>query len=180
MSDYNPDTSKRLGRHMLWIFWLLALGVMTWIFGNWEESRINPNTDLSAVAGTESGSPTGVIEITLEANHQHHFVASGKINGKPVTFILDTGATEVIVPKSLSSLLGLTPGSAKQAMTANGTVTVYATRINSLELGPIHLEDVPASINQGMKGGQILLGMSALRQLELSLQDGQMVLRQYR
>ena len=184
MTQLEPDNSKRLGRHMLWVFWVLALAVLVWVFGNWEDRQLNPNTNLSAVAQSQAPAADQVlpdlVEVTLQPNRQHHFVAEGFINGKPVIFLLDTGATDVIVPKTFAGILKLKQGPAKKAQTANGVVTVYATDIKRLELGPIVLENVPASINPGMKGGQVLLGMSALRQLELSLQDGQMVLRQYR
>jgi aspartyl protease family protein len=64
-------------------------------------------------------------------------------------------------------------------MTANGPVTVYSTRIAKLQLGEIVLYDVPADLNPGMNASnQILLGMSALSQVEFSQRDGMLLISQ--
>ncbi|MBT8148751.1 MAG: retroviral-like aspartic protease family protein, partial [Gammaproteobacteria bacterium] len=64
-------------------------------------------------------------------------------------------------------------------MTANGPVKVYSTRIGKLQLGDIVLYDVPADLNPGMDGSnEILLGMSALSQVEFSQRDGVLLLSQ--
>jgi aspartyl protease family protein len=95
-------------------------------------------------------------------------VTNGFINGEPVTFMLDTGATDVVIPESIAKSLGLNRLAYSEASTANGTIPVYKTRIDQLSIGNIKLYDVPASINPSMTGEQaILLGMSALKQLEL-------------
>jgi len=64
------------------------------------------------------------------------------------------------------------------ANTANGQVQVRATRINTLQLGPITLYNLEASINPGMDGNEILLGMSALKQIEFSQKGKFLTLRQ--
>ena len=63
-------------------------------------------------------------------------------------------------------------------MTANGPVTVYDTIINQLTIGDIVLYNVPASINTGMQGTGILLGMSALSQVEFVQSGDYLTLRQ--
>ncbi len=63
-------------------------------------------------------------------------------------------------------------------MTANGLVNIYTTRINELRLGSITLEDVRASINPAMHESMVLLGMSALRQIEFVQQGTQLTLIQ--
>ena len=62
--------------------------------------------------------------------------------------------------------------------TANGVVTAYATRLQRVELGEIALTDVRAHINPGMRGDDVLLGMSFLRQLDLTQRNGTLTLRQ--
>jgi len=94
-----------------------------------------------------------------------------------VTFLLDTGATDVVIPAQLAESAGLQPGQAMRAMTANGLVTVYSTTIPTLHLGDITLYDVRASINPGMQGDTVLLGMSALRQVEFTQRADTLTLR---
>ena len=67
---------------------------------------------------------------------------------------------------------------AHQAATANGVVTVFATQINELKLGNILLYDIDASVTPSMPGNTILLGMSALRQIEFTQRGSFLTLRQ--
>src|SRR5690606_34764527 len=115
-------------------------------------------------------------EILLQANRHGHYTLTGKINGMIVPFLIDTGATEVVIPGHLAKDLGLVEGRKHSVNTANGIISVYSTKINTLDLGPIHLRNVRASINPHMNG-DILLGMSALSSLDMSQSNNQMVLR---
>jgi len=63
------------------------------------------------------------------------------------------------------------------SQTANGRVITYRTQLNSLELGGITLNDVEASITPGMDGDVILLGMSALKQFELTQKGDTLTIR---
>jgi aspartyl protease family protein len=170
----SEHAGRPFGRGMLVIFWVLALGMLTLVFGNLEDRQYNPN---QALAGKQT---EALREVVLERNRFNHYVASGLINGVPVTFMLDTGASAVVVPKNLAAKLGLVPGRPHIAQTANGQVQVRATRINKLQLGPIELLNINASINPGMNGEEILLGMSALKQIEFSQKGKMLTLRQYR
>jgi aspartyl protease family protein len=172
-SSENPAPTRKIGRHMLFLGWAIGLALLIMAFGSWEAGQYNPNRELqSQISGD-------MREVTLQGNRFHHYVATGEINGREVTFLLDTGATDVVVPASLAGDLGLEPGSRGYARTANGTVEIRRTRISRLSLGPIQFENVPASINPGMGGNEILLGMSALRQVELVQKQNQLTLRQY-
>lgn len=158
---------------MLIIFWLLVLGALTYVFGTWEKKQYNPNQDLS---GEQL---QGARQVVLERNRFNHYVANGLINGIPVTFMLDTGATAVVIPANLANNLHLKAGRPHIANTANGQIEVRATRIDTLELGVIKLRNINASINPGMSGEEILLGMSALKQIEFSQKGKMLTLRQH-
>ncbi len=175
MNDNNLEkhrSPQKLGRGMLIAAWIVCLAMLTLIFGRWESYRQNPNSD------PDSRVINGVREVILKENQHSHYLADGMINGQPVTFLLDTGATDVVVPEKLARKLELVPGAAQLASTANGIVEVRATRIARLSLGNIQLHDVRASINPGMEGDEILLGMSALKRVDFSQKDGEMILRQ--
>jgi aspartyl protease family protein len=158
---------------MLVLAWGAALFLATRFFADWEQSRFNPNREpVSVVQGDQ-------IEVRLESNIQGHFVADGLINGEPVTFLLDTGATDVAIPAELAEELVLARGAPVRLQTANGQTTGYRTVLDSLALGDIVLQDVRALIAPGFVGEQVLLGMSALKQLEFTQRAGTLVLRQH-
>ena len=145
MSDSEPPELERriasMGRGMLMLFWLCVAGVMTYGFQLWLDGERNPNSD------PQTRRADGRVSVTLQRNRQNHYVATGSINGEEALFLLDTGATDVSVPASQARRLGLIRGPEGRAMTANGVVTVYLT--------------------PSMDGAEILLGMSALGQLDL-------------
>lgn len=175
MSTPEPENHHRpLGQRMLTIAWILGLAILVWAFGNWEKAQRNPNQELRSTVSDR------FTEVTLTANRQHSYVFSGHINGREVVFVLDTGATDVVVSKKLANALGLRFGLPGVAYTANGTVKIWDTTLENVELGPIHLQDISASINPAMSGNEVLLGMSALRQLEIVQRNNQLTLRQPR
>jgi clan AA aspartic protease (TIGR02281 family) len=107
-------------------------------------------------------------KVELRRNRAGHYVAKGLVNGAPVLFIVDTGATDVVLPLSLARRLGLQlyPGGSTQ--TANGVVETRITRLDSVDVGGIVVRDVRASVLDNMSGDGVLLGMSYLGQLEMS------------
>jgi aspartyl protease family protein len=167
------DPAKKMGQGMLFVSLVLALVLMTWFFGRLEERQHNPNQLPVSTSAPHS------VEVILERNRAGHYVTSGTINGHAVEFLLDTGATEVVVPIKLANDLGLQSGYKSQAMTANGPIIVFSTEINQLSIGQINLTDIRASINPEMHAGSILLGMSALKQIEFIQRGNQLTLRQY-
>lgn len=166
MHRKQDQTQNSFGRGMILGAWLSIAGLLYLVFDYWEDGRLNPNRKPESVLLSD-----GRTEIVLERNTHNHYVASGSINGHLVTFLLDTGATDVVVPMSLADKLGLTRGRQGIAATANGTITVYRTLIESLSLGDIEFRDVRASLNPNMATEEVLLGMSALGEVEL-LQQG--------
>lgn len=153
---------------MAWIASLLILGLFYLYFENSLQARDNPNRQLQVAPGTE---------LVLKRSRDGHYIFPGTINGQPVTFLLDTGATLVSVPAHLANDLQLSPGAFQQSITANGTVTTRATRIESLAFGPFNVRDVSASLNPGMRTDQVLLGMSVLKQLEFTQRGDTLILR---
>jgi aspartyl protease family protein len=157
-----------MGRGMALAASLALLGVLYLFFDSSLQARYQPNRELQIGPGTE---------VVLQRGRDGHYVFPGEINGRPVTFLLDTGATLVSVPAHLADALRLRAGVTLYAVTANGTVATRGTRIERLAFGPITLHDVRASLNPGMQGDQILLGMSVLRQLEFTQRGDTLVVR---
>jgi aspartyl protease family protein len=157
---------------LLILAWCAGLFLATRFFGEWEARQNNPNVVVSSQQGD------GFIEVKLVSNQQGHFVASGQINGQPVDFMLDTGATDVSIPAELAKRLKLEEGFGVTLSTANGLSQGYRTRIDRLQVGDIVLRDVRALVAPGLDGNQVLLGMSALNKLEFTQRGGTMLLRQ--
>lgn len=166
------QTPQKIGKGMIIAAWITALALLTWFFSGVLEHRENPNQN------PLSNSSGAGMEVVLQRNHWGHYKAGGYINAVPVVFFLDTGATAVSVPESTARRIGLKRGAPMQVSTANGTVTVYAVRLDSVKLGGIELRDVGASINPHMEGEEVLLGMTFLKHLEFSQRGGELLLRQ--
>ncbi|MFB0999907.1 MAG: retropepsin-like aspartic protease, partial [Colwellia sp.] len=111
-------------------------------------------------------------------NRQGHYVVHGEINEIPVVFLLDTGATQVSIPAHVAEKLQLKGYGKSRVNTANGSITVYPTKLQQLSIGNIYLYDVSAHINPSMQSDQILLGMSALKRVEFSQIGKQLILRE--
>lgn len=173
-NDSHNTAGRSLGQGMLIASFVLALAGMTFFFDSQLESQYNPNSN---PRGSETNA--GVREVILQQNRQGHYVSTGSINGMEVVFLLDTGATDVAISPELAAKAGLQAGRASQAATANGIVTVYSTEIDSLTISNISLTNVDGSINPGMTGNVILLGMSVLKEIEFSQRGSTLTLRQY-
>lgn len=153
--------------------WLSFMAVGVLFFGDALESQYNPNRRV------ETNVSESVKEVRLQQNRFGHYVTAGKINNSAVTFLLDTGATGVAIPASLARRLELNRGRPIATRTANGTVTSYRTSLNSVSVGGISLGEVGATIAPGLKGDQVLLGMSFLKHLEFTQRGDTLILRQY-
>lgn len=162
---------KQLGRGMVIAAWVLVLALLTAYFSGVLEHQNNPNASVDVRTGDN-----GAVEVVLKRNRFGHYVATGEVNGRPVELMLDTGATDVAIPARLATRLDLKRGGAVQYRTANGVVTGYRTRIDTLSIGPITFRNVPASINPGIGDDQILLGMSALKEIEFSQRGDMLIL----
>ncbi|QYZ67983.1 MAG: aspartyl protease [Gammaproteobacteria bacterium (ex Lamellibrachia satsuma)] len=158
---------------MIFAAWALLLGLLAMFFSNLLEQQYNPNRDLLSIS-TEAGPK----EIVLLRNRAGHYVAPGSINGTPVIFLLDTGATNVAVPALLAERLALKRGAQSISLTANGRVNTWLTRLDQVQLGSIIRQDVRATIMPGMGGDEVLLGMSFLKHLELVQKGKTLILRQ--
>lgn len=165
---------KRMGLGMQAMAWLVVIVLLTYYFGGVIERRHNPNTSVA----TEIDA-AGVREVALERNSQGHYVASGRINGKTVVFLLDTGATGIAIPARVANELGVPRGRSFTTRTANGNTTSYATRLASVSIGDIELNNVEAGITPGLAMDEVLLGMSFLRHIEFSQRGKTLTLRQY-
>lgn len=172
-SDQEIQEQKRMGTAMQALAWLVLLGLGVAFFGDFLDDQYNPNQSIQT-----SVTEGGIREVVLQRNKFGHYVTAGAINGEPVTFMLDTGATGVAIPEELAATLGLQPGAAFPTQTANGIGVGYAVTLAKVSVGAIELHDVPASITPGLQTQEILLGMSFLKHIEFTQRGDTLILRQ--
>lgn len=161
-----------MGLAMQVLAWVALIVLGVFFFGDLLDKQFNPNQSLQTSYGE------GVKEVVLQRNKYGHYVTSGEINGQPVTFLLDTGATGVAIPEELARQLGLRRGRAFATQTANGITTSYAARLENVSVGGISLQNVQAGITPGLQTDQVLLGMSFLKHIEFTQRGDTLILRQ--
>jgi len=119
-------------------------------------------------------------QVRVVADAAGMYLASGSINGVPVRFLLDTGATLVSINERLAERLNLdhrrrgTPG---ESVTAAGVVPVWRLRLARVSVGEVQLTDVEAAVHQGDFPPVALLGNSFLSRLEMERSGREVVLR---
>ncbi len=105
--------------------------------------------------------------IVIRASQNKHFHIEAKVNGVPVNFMIDTGASDVVLSKSDAQRIGIDTDALNYSRTyntANGVTGGAIIKLNRLQIGDFVLDNFPASVNKGEMDGS-LLGMSALREL---------------
>lgn len=121
-----------------------------------------------------------VHRIPVSRNGQ--YVTEGRLNGRTVTMLVDTGASKLAIPEAVANQIGifLQPSDFNQPVrTANGRTFGAAARVRDFRLGPIRLKDVDAIVMKDGRLGVPLLGMSALGRLDrFDISDDTLVLVQ--
>jgi len=120
----------------------------------------------------------GKPRITLKADARGHFVATGSINGGSVRFLIDTGATLVVLPAAEARRLGIDylQGVRGRIQTANGVAAAWRVKLDTLKIGDIEVNNVEAVVNENDALGLVLLGMSFLNRMEMQRDDQSMTL----
>jgi aspartyl protease family protein len=166
------DMPSRLGKAMLIAAWIAGLALLVLFFQDHLDRSHNPNRnpDLLVDAG-------GVPGVVLQRNRMGHYVTTGRINGEPVTFLIDTGATTVALPLHLARRLELPLLPGGMSKTANGVVRTWSTRLDSVDIAGLAALDVRAVVMPNMPGDEVLLGMSYLKRFELIQRGDTLTLR---
>jgi len=116
-------------------------------------------------------------QVTLAAGPSGHFIGEGAVNGNPIRFLVDTGASAVALPASEATRLGIDYRKGRRGMsnTANGPAPVYGVSLDTVRLGGIELQRVDAVVfEQGLDTP--LLGMSFLNRVEMRRDGSTMTL----
>lgn len=108
--------------------------------------------------------------VTLYPETNGHYFVDGLVNGAPVRFMVDTGATIIGMNSIIANRIGIDyrkQGRPGFVNTAGGTVPTYYIKLNSVTVGDITLYNVDASVVEGSSPREALLGMSFLGHLNM-------------
>lgn len=122
--------------------------------------------------------PGRVNSVTLTADGQGHFVTTGVVNGTSLRFLVDTGATSVVLSSSDAKRVGINylNGPRAVSQTANGPVPVYRVKLDTLKVGDIEINNVDAIVVEGDRLPIALLGMSFLNRMDMRREGQTMTL----
>ena len=161
------NIGKMLQQMGIWV--LIFMGAIA-VIGMWPEIQRTITPRQSVVNGTT---------IVLPRARDGHYYLTLDINNVPVEFVVDTGASQVVLTQDDAKRIGLNPSSLSYlgtASTANGTVRTAAVRLDTVSLGAITDTSVRAVVNDGQMFGS-LLGMTYLSNFDsITIKDGQLIL----
>jgi len=148
---------------------LIFLGVAAG-YGLWQDVR-------TEIMPQQMVTDSGTVE--LPRAEDGHYYATLTINDQMVQFMVDTGASNMVLSRDDAGRLGLDPENLMylgQASTANGTVRTARVTLGAVELGPFRDAPFAAWVNDGEMDGS-LLGMDYLGQFRIEITGEKMILR---
>lgn len=101
-------------------------------------------------------------KMELKQTRDGHYFSSGTVNGAPVVFMIDTGATIVSVSAEIAARAGIRECAPRQVLTANGQVSACVATVPELTFGSFRFTQVDVMVMPNMPG-DALLGMNVLR-----------------
>lgn len=156
--------NKTLQQAAIWV--LIFLGAIA-AFALWEDIERGLNPSVARIG------ETGAIEVPQYPDG--HYYLTLNVNDQPIDFMVDTGATDIVLRREDAVAAGIDVGDLRfvgSAMTANGEVRTAPVRLQSISLGPIEDRDVFAVVNEGDMQDS-LLGMGYLQRFgRIEIENG--------
>lgn len=154
---FMAENRNNLGRsaRMALVWGMIFVGMVA-VYGLWQDVRRDVMPQQSYIAGSDA--------IEVPRGPDGHFHLTLMMNGQPVEFLVDTGATDIVLSLADAKRIGLGPDDLAfigSARTANGTVRTARAVVDEVALGPVAFDGVRVAVNGGEMNGS-LLGMSFL------------------
>jgi aspartyl protease family protein len=124
-----------------------------------------PSRGMTAASGSIDGAASGDVRFALNA--EGHYQIDAAVNGQPVSFLVDTGASDIVLTPEDAQRIGFAANQLRfsdRVETANGIAYVAPITLDTLVIGPIRLDRLPAKVNNAPMQYS-LLGMRFLNQL---------------
>lgn len=139
------------------------------IDGRKEELELGMVTSFPGASGDISPTWDGPQSMTLWQEDDGFFYASGRVNGSPIRFLVDTGANTIALSRRHAERLGIDylEGQQGMATTASGMTPMYLVTLDRVSIGEITLRNVDAGVLLGNYPNVPLLGMSFLGRLDM-------------
>ena len=150
------------------IVWLAISAVVYYAISSYQKPVVATLKDVDRVTG----------EVVIPRSHDGHYYVEGAINGHPVIFMIDTGASVVSVGEGVAQAAGLPRGAVARFQTAGGEVVGQMVAGVAVEAAGIRVEGLRIAVGPDLgPGGIALLGQNFLRRIEVTQRDDRMVLR---
>lgn len=172
MSGYHDDSVPRssglIGHSLRMGAVVIAAGLLLVSFIG-REDVVLLSSAADAPSGQQASRPAvPVSELVLQAGPHGHFIVDAAVNGKTITFLVDTGASAIYLTPEDAKRLGWPPQRltfSERYGSAAGEVRAAPVTLRSLRVGQLELFDLPASV--GEQPSEIsLLGMTFLKRLD--------------
>jgi aspartyl protease family protein len=119
---------------------------------------------------------------TIPKDSRGHFATDGRVDGRRISFMVDTGASVIALTASSAAQVGIRPSRSEytaSVSTANGVVKGARARLASVDIGGLEVRDVDALILPDEALSENLLGLSYLSRLRrFEYAGGKMLLEQ--
>ena len=161
----------------MFVGWVLIFGAAFIVFTLKDEFLALGNRLLLETRGGVEQTAPG--EIRIRQASDGHFWVTAQVNGEPVRFLIDSGATTTSLSRQTAERVGVERRSGFQAMvqTANGVVMVDRGTAERISIGPISRSDVAVHISDAF-GDMNVIGMNFLSTLSgWSVEGRSLVLR---
>lgn len=157
--------------------WVAIFGVGFALFAfRGDFARLGNRLKAEALGPAVVETAGGELRIPLQADG--HYWVDATLNGRPVRFLVDSGASLTTISREVAAAAGVDTGMRMEIVeTANGTVQMHKARVRELAVGSIHLADFPVLV--APQDGLNVLGMNFLSDLEgWGVRDRTLVLQQ--
>jgi aspartyl protease family protein len=165
----NRESLGKLTQQAL-VWGLIFVGAIA-VVGLWGDIRATVQPGQAGYVGAD--------RIEVPRAIDGHYYLRAQVNGAPVDFVVDTGATLIVLTQSDAERAGLNPDDLAyigRAYTANGEVRTAPVKLDTLAIGPIKDQGVTAVVNEGDLE-MSLLGMAYLqRYSSVEISNNRMIL----
>jgi aspartyl protease family protein len=126
-----------------------------------------------------SSAGASTADVVIERSSDHHYYADAQVNGRPVHFMIDTGASETALTPDDAQSIGIAVDPTKYEVIgdgASGMVRGQYVQLKSIDLGGIKQQGAKAVVVDGASVS--LLGQPFLEKVdEIVIRQGEMRLR---
>jgi aspartyl protease family protein len=170
MSDPARPSVENLPGRLRWgpaailAFWLLLGGGLYLAFQQYLQPK--------AVTVTAQG------DLVIPRHRDGHFYVEGSVNGQAIRFLVDTGASSVVVSREFARRARLPEGEPTTFHTANGRIEGRTVRGVAVKAGPLAVSSTTVGVGLiGSEADEGLLGQSFLSRFDMTVSRKQLVLR---